>query len=164
MIRVDDGFEAFYDAERDRLVNAMALAAGSQAVGEDPAAEALARALDRWSRVGVMESPGGWTYRVAVNLLRRRLRRQAIEDRSLRRTRPVDEAIVEPDPELWAAVSSLPARARAAVVLRYVAELTEREVAEAMGVAEGTVSAALSQARRRLTAELGRDGEVRTRG
>ncbi len=160
MIRVDDGFEAFYRTERDRLVNAMALAGDSRAVGEDPSCRALARALERWERVGAMESPGGWTCRVAANLLRR----QAIEDRVLRRTRPVDEAVVEPDPELWAAVSSLPPRARAAVVLRYVAGMTERDVAEAMGVAEGTVSAALSQARRRLAAELGRDREVSSRG
>jgi len=39
--------------------------------------------------------------------------------------------------------------------LRYVAELSEQEVAAAMGVAEGTASATLSSARRHLAQMLG---------
>jgi Sigma-70 region 2 len=51
----------------------------------DVTAEAFARALERWERVGSMASPGGWTYRVALNVLRRRLRRGALEEHLLRR-------------------------------------------------------------------------------
>jgi DNA-directed RNA polymerase specialized sigma24 family protein len=41
-----------------------------------------------------------------------------------------------------------------AVVLRYVADLEEREIAEVMGVARGTVASTLSDARRSLAAVL----------
>jgi RNA polymerase sigma factor (sigma-70 family) len=56
--------------------------------------------------------------------------------------------------DVMRAVQRLPARPRTAVVLRYVADLTEAEVAEAMGVAPGTVAATLSNARRRLAVLL----------
>ena len=42
----------------------------------------------------------------------------------------------EADPELWDAVRALPAKQRAAVVLRYVNELRYREIAEILGCSE----------------------------
>lgn len=44
--------------------------------------------------------------------------------------------VPERDPELWAAVHSLPAKQRAAVVLRYVNGLRYREIAEVLGCSE----------------------------
>lgn len=65
----------------------------------------------------------------------------------------VDDLSV-PDDELWSAVRSLPERQRLAIALRYVADLTEAEVAEAMGVRPGTVAATLSKARTQLATQL----------
>lgn len=42
----------------------------------------------------------------------------------------------EPDPQLWDAVRELPAKQRAAVVLRYVNELRYREIADILGCSE----------------------------
>lgn len=98
-------------------------------------------------------------YQVALNEVRSTLRRRRLERRYLRRqqtrTEPAHAPPDEPDPALWRAVAALAPRARTAVVLRYVADLSEREVAEVMGIATGTVSATLSQARRRLAEMLG---------
>jgi DNA-directed RNA polymerase specialized sigma24 family protein len=63
---------------------------------------------------------------------------------------PPGVACTEDRIDVWRAVAALPLQARTAVVLRYVASMTEPEVAEAMGVAVGTVSSCLSVARRRL--------------
>jgi DNA-directed RNA polymerase specialized sigma24 family protein len=41
-----------------------------------------------------------------------------------------------------------------AVALRYIGDLTEAQVASVMGVAVGTVSAALVSARRRMAVQL----------
>jgi RNA polymerase sigma factor (sigma-70 family) len=41
-----------------------------------------------------------------------------------------------PDAEIWAAVAALPQRQRAAVALRYVGDLTHREIAAAIGCSE----------------------------
>jgi RNA polymerase sigma-70 factor (ECF subfamily) len=52
------------------------------------------------------------------------------------------------------AIATLAPRQRQAVVLRYLADLPVRDVAEAMGCAEGTVKATLHQALRAMRIEL----------
>lgn len=145
------GFEAWYRAEHPRLLASLILLTGNLDVARDATDEALARALAHWDRVGAMESPGGWTYRVALNVVRRRQRRAALEQRLLLRRLPVP-TFVPPDEaaELWEMVRALPERQRTAVVLRYLADLPEHEIADLMGVARGTVAATLSAARTRL--------------
>ena len=117
-------------------------------------AEAFSRAYERWPRIAAMDSPSGWVYRVALNELRRRMRRRRHESRLLRRERPHPIPPVDFDPELWDAVAALPVRQREAIVLRYVGDLTERDVASVLGISEGAASAALVAARRRLAGQL----------
>jgi RNA polymerase sigma-70 factor (ECF subfamily) len=127
----------------------MALASGDLDLARDATDEAFARALERWDDVGAMASPGGWTYRVAINVARRRQRRAALERRLLaRHTTP--PAVPEAARELWDVVRSLPYRQRLVVVLRYVADLPQAEIAVAMGVARGTVASTLAAAHHRL--------------
>ena len=149
------GFETWYRTEHPRLLAAMAVVARDTEVAGDVTAEAFARALERWDRVSAMESPGGWTYRVALNLVRRRGRRAALERRLLPRLAgPPVVAVPAHAVEVWQAVTDLPPRMRTAVALRYLGGLTEAEVAGTMGVATGTVAATLSDARRRLATLL----------
>ena len=61
---------------------------------------------------------------------------------------------------LRAAVEGLPVELRAPVVLRYWQDLTQREVAEALGEKEGTVAARLSRAREKLREHLARVGAL----
>jgi RNA polymerase sigma factor (sigma-70 family) len=133
----------------------MAVTGRDLELARDVTAEAFARALERWDRVGSMSSPGGWTYRVALNVLRRRLRRGALEERLLRRA-PGREPppLTDQGVGVWEAVASLPPRTRTAVALRYLGGLTEAEVADAMGVAPGTVAATLHAGRQRLAVLL----------
>lgn len=148
-----DSFEGWYRAEHARVLGLLTVAAGDAEVGREITAEAFVRALERWDRVREMDSPAAWTYRVGVNLLRRRLRRAALE----RRLQPARPAPVPPpavESELWDAVRALPVRQRTAVALRYVCDLPQEEIADVMHVAAGTVSATLTAARRRLAAEL----------
>jgi RNA polymerase sigma factor (sigma-70 family) len=144
-------FSRWYEHEQRRLLGALVLITGDLDIAEEAVGEACARALARWRRVQAMRSPSGWTYRVAVNVARRRMRRRALETRLLR-THPPPRSIpaAEANPEVWAALRVLPARQRQAMALRYVADLSEREVAAVMGVAPGTVAATLHAARTRL--------------
>ena len=146
-------FEVWYRAEHPRLLAAMVLVTGNVDEAGEVTDEAFARAYERWDRVGAMESPGGWTYRVAVNVARRRGRRRGLEERLLARRRPPAD-VPAPAGEAWALVAGLPERQRVAVVLRYVADLPEAEIAAVMGVRRGTVADTLSTARRQLGAAL----------
>jgi DNA-directed RNA polymerase specialized sigma24 family protein len=86
--------------------------------------------------------------------MRRRMRRRARERLLLRRAHVEIVSPADVDPELWAAVAALPPRQREAIVLRYVGDLTEREVATVLGISEGAASNALTAARRRLADQL----------
>ena len=149
------GFGEWYADAYPRLVAALALIGHDRDLARDAGAEACARALERWDRVQAMSSPDGWAYRVGVNVLRRLYRRAAIERRLLARIRP--ESSIEPaelDPALWAAVRALPDRQREAIALRYVLDLEQHEVAEAMGIRPGTVASTLHAARAQLASVL----------
>lgn len=154
-MNVQPDFAERYQAAHGRVVATLALATGDPDVALDAADEAFARALERWSRVSQMQSPTGRTFRVALNVARRRLRRRGLEGALHRRQRPSDPVELQPvDHELWHLVAQLPPRQRTAVALRYVADLPEAAIAEAMQIAPGTVSATLHAARNRLAADV----------
>jgi RNA polymerase sigma-70 factor (ECF subfamily) len=148
-MRAPIDFEAFYLREHSRVLGVLCAVSDDRQAAIEATDEAFLRALERWKRVALMESPAGWTYRVALNALRRTKRRFATEQRLLRRRRVV-ESVPTVDAELWSVVRSLPPRQCQAVVLRYVADLPEQEIAEVMGVARGTVASTLADARTRL--------------
>jgi DNA-directed RNA polymerase specialized sigma24 family protein len=150
-----DDFEVWYRREHPRLVTLLAAATGDVSVASEAADEALARAFERWRRVSRMDSPNGWTYRVAFNIVRRRARQKARERRALPRLQLDD--VPGPTGELWLLVADLPPRQRTAVLLRHVGELTEQEVADVMGVARGTVSSTLRSAYQRLRITITND-------
>jgi hypothetical protein len=77
-------FEAFFQSEYARLVRALYLLTGSLADAEEAAQEAMARVYERWDRVGAMDSPVGYLYRVALHVEQRRRYRLALQARRLR--------------------------------------------------------------------------------
>ena len=153
----DADFERWYRSEHPRVVTALAVAGGNIEVAREATDEAFVRAYERWPKVAAMDSPGGWLYRVAMNELKRRLRRQRLERDLLRRQQQPVTTGPAPiiDPKMWDAVRSLPKRQRSAVALRYVLDMTEREVASTMGISRGAASATLTAARRNLADVLG---------
>lgn len=146
-------FEAWYLSEHPRLLAALTWVSGDPELALEATDEAFARALERWSRVRAMDSPGGWLYRVGLNLIRRHARRAADERRAVgAHWRP--DHLPAPAGEVWAVVQDLPPRQRVAVVLRYLLDLREREVAAVMGISPGTVASTLAAARTRLASWL----------
>ena len=145
------GFEAWYLREHPKVVAALTWVAGDPDVAADATDEAFARAYASWRKVESMASPGGWVYRVALNVVRRRMRRASLEQRTAQPPAAVAEVV---DHEIWSVVQQLPERQRVAVVLRYLLDLPEKEVAIAMGISRGTVASALAAARARLASWL----------
>jgi RNA polymerase sigma-70 factor (sigma-E family) len=148
----------FCDREYPRLVGALDLYVGDLAVAEEIAQEALVRASQRWSRVSQLDSPGGWTYRVAINLANSWFRRRAAERRARRR---LDPTLVHHDPDtadheaVRTAMAALPERQRTALVLRYYLDLPATEVADRLGTTPGAVRAATKRAIASLRQQLG---------
>ncbi|MCU1467961.1 MAG: putative polymerase subfamily sigma factor [Actinomycetia bacterium] len=76
-------FEQWYAGEHPCLFASLVVLTGDREVAAEATDEALSRALQHWERVAEMDSPEGWTYRVAVNIVRRGARRRALERRLL---------------------------------------------------------------------------------
>ena len=148
-------FDGWYRTTHPRVVAAVSVACGDVDLARDAADEAFVRALSKAEAISRMEAPEAWVYKVALNVMRRRQRRRAIEERLFRwpRVEPSTSG-PEPHPELWEAVKALPERQKLAVVLRYIADLTEPEIAAVMGISRGTVAATLAAGRSRLADQL----------
>lgn len=148
-------FATWYARASADVTRGVCAVVGDSLLGREATAEAFARAYERWDRVAAMESPEGWVHRVAVNLCRRGWRQRSLESRALARLLPaVVPGVTDHHDDVYRAVRALPQRMRTAVRLRYWDDLAEREIAERMGVAPGTVSAMLSGARTRLRRAL----------
>jgi len=151
-------FEDFYRAEWPGLRRAVGFVVQDRELAGECVDEAMTRAYERWAQVSVMDRPAGWVYRVAVNEARNRGRRHKVE----RDKQPHGSLAVVPgadsmaDPAIAAAIARLPLDQRSVVVLRYYLDWSTEEVAEALGVAEGTVKSRLHRALRRLESSLGR--------
>jgi RNA polymerase sigma-70 factor (ECF subfamily) len=138
----EEGYERFCARVGPRLVGSLTLYCGDRLLAEEIAQEALARAFERWGRVGGMASPEAWTYRTAFNFARSSFRRSAAERRA--RSRMVvmpalpdaTDAIAVRD-----AVRTLPTRQRAVIVARFYLGLDVAETASVLGCREGTVKA-----------------------
>jgi RNA polymerase sigma-70 factor (ECF subfamily) len=125
-----------------------AFTGGRRDVAEDAVAEAFARALADADRI---RDPVAWLYRTAFRLAIDEVRRER------RRAPPLPDASSDPPEvgELMTALRRLSPNQRAAVMLRYEADLTVEEVARRMGSAPATVRVHLFRARRRLRELLG---------
>jgi RNA polymerase sigma-70 factor (ECF subfamily) len=153
---VDRNRDALEQLYRDRyrtFRDVLAGVVGSHDLAREVVQEAFARALRerrQFRGEGILEA---WVWRIALNVAlktRRELRREWELDWEL----PASPS--DPDRDMRSAVQALPPRRRLVIFLRYFADLSYSEIAEVMGVTEGTVAAALAQAK----AELGRRLEV----
>jgi RNA polymerase sigma factor (sigma-70 family) len=82
----DRSFGAFFEKEYARLARALFLITGDAFEAEELAQDAMVRVLERWDRVGRLDSPTGYLYRTAMNLHRNGLRRLAVRRRRGLRT------------------------------------------------------------------------------
>lgn len=149
-------FDDWYRATYPRVLIAVAIVCGGEhARAEDATNDAFVKAYERWSAVAAMGSPAGWVTQVAINGAKRGFRRRA-RGFELLNTQRLELAVVDSyiDVDVWDSLKGLTFRQREAIVLRYIDDLPQERVAEELGVATGTASATLSQARGLLRAEL----------
>lgn len=145
-------FNQFYRAEVDGLARALALALGDVDLAQEAVDEGMARAFQRWRKVGSYDSPAGWVYRVSLNWARNRvrnLRREVVTTQVSERSFSHDI-----DPDLHHALDALSIDARSVVVLRYLLGWSTSDTAKALGITQGTVKSRLSRALKRLELSL----------
>jgi len=152
-MKVDDGFDEAFDELFPRAFRLARRMLGDAAAAEDVAAEAMARAYARWPKVSVMPHRDGWLLRVAANLAIDRMRRRPPEV-AHQPVREFEEG-VDLRMALDAALLKLAPRQRQAIALHYLGGLSDREVADALGISLGSVKTHIHRGIARLRAGMG---------
>jgi len=134
---------------------------------DDAAQETFIRAVSNLRHYQPGTNLRGWLTTIAVNLCRDHLRRrktrlalQGVLQMASRLTahtpNPEEETVArERDDRLWQAVNQLDEKHRLPVLLRFVNDMSVREIADALQVQEGTIHSRLHYAIRKLQGRLG---------
>jgi RNA polymerase sigma-70 factor (ECF subfamily) len=140
--------ELLYRAKFRQFERVARAITGDREVALEAVQEGFADALrhcGEWAGRGQLD---GWVWRCVVNRSRKAQRRAV--SASLVDERP--PVVSVDDSELGVRLAALPERQRLVVFLRYFADLEYREIAAALGVETGTVSATLHAAHATLRA------------
>ena len=133
----------FYDFYRMQFAPMVRLARGlvdTSERAEEIVQDAFLRVLERWD--GLYE-PRGYVRTAVVNAARSELRKREVRRRLGRRL--ASDRISTEDDYLIDALDRLSSKRRTALVLRFYAQMSEAEIAEAMGVRPGTVKSLVSR-------------------
>jgi RNA polymerase sigma-70 factor (ECF subfamily) len=147
-------FDDYFRVQRDRVYQAIALTIGDRDLAAEATDEAMVRTYERWRRVRAYDNPPGWTYRVALNFARSRMRRRKYHSPVAPPEQPHFDA-ESLDPALVAALARLPMEYRAVIVLRYFLDWSQEEIGAALEIPVGTVKSRTTRGLDRLRAGRG---------
>lgn len=154
----DDAFNLLVEREFAHQVRLARWIVGDPDRAREIAQESFARALARWPRVRTYDSPEAWLRTVTVRQalrVRDRANREVVGPGPDPVPAPAVDDVIVARVLIREALVHLSPQQRAVVVLHYLEDLNVRDVASALGVAEGTVKTQLSRARTRLAAVIG---------
>ena len=138
--RVHTDFGDLYTAQYQPMVRLAQALVDTVECAEEIVQQAFVRMYERWDRI---DHPSAYLRTAVVNGARSELRKREVRRRIARRIRPA-EAPGERD-YLLDALDQLGERRRTALVLRYYADMSEQQIAQAMGVRPGTVKSLVSR-------------------
>lgn len=149
-------FESVYAERHTQLVRYATVLVGDRSLGEDLAQEAFLRCFSRRRPV---DDPWPYLRTTVTNLAKDGFRRNGVARRAASLLRPLATDSVDGGENrtvILDAVYHLPLRQRAAVVLRFYEDCSEREIAQVLGCRPGTVKSLLSRALTTLRLEVQR--------
>jgi len=143
-------FEEFYESNFRRVFTGLCLVTGDRHEAEEIAQESFLRVFERWARVGALEDPTGYVFRVSMNVFRSRYRRAALAVRralSLAPHETDDLEAVETHDEVIRLLRTLSPPQRAAVVLTAILDFTAEDAGKMLGIATSSVRSLTTRAR-----------------
>ena len=143
------------------LRTAYLLTGGDGPAAEDAVQETLTRLFPRWVKVQRADNPMAYVRRSLINTYLNGVRSGPAHELVVR---VVEEQSVGPDiaqaavdrDQIRRLIRQLPERQRAALVLRYFDDLSDRDVARALGCRPGTARSLISRGLATVRAELAR--------
>ena len=140
-----EGVAELYRREYAPMVRLAHLITGSNEVAEDVVQEAFVRMYRNWHRA---DRPGAYLRTIVVNGCNTWHRRRRMERERL--PEAVAEGVDPEARELLDALARLGLRQRAALVLRFYADMSEADVAQALGCRPGTVKSLVHRGLRQM--------------
>ena len=150
-------FEEFYEATSRRVFTALCLVTGNRHEAEEIVQDAFVRVFERWDRVGALEDPTGYLFRVSMNVFRSRYRRAALGVRRALSLAPAatdDLAAVETHDEVVRLLMGLDPKQRAAVLLTAILDHTAEEAGRMLGLRPSSVRSLTARARAQMKHEV----------
>jgi RNA polymerase sigma-70 factor (sigma-E family) len=161
----DEAVTVMYRAHYAALVRLAALLVSDVATAEDVVQDSFIAMHRAWWRLRDTAMALPYLRRSVVNRSRSVLRHRAVADRQFPMLSPMlspalpsaeDSALaVVQRSSVLAALSMLPSRQREVMVLRYYADLSEAQIAAALGISKGAVKSHIARAKDSLRAMLG---------
>ena len=153
-------FDEFVRAEMSALTRFSGALTGDRYLAEDVLSDALVKVARRWRRISSLDDPAAYVRRVLVTTYlddRRKAQRRrtaptddiTVLDRSADAVRDTADVVVD-RAEVARLLAALPPQQKAAVVLRYLMDESDEQIADALGCSTGTVRSHLSRARATL--------------
>lgn len=158
----DEEFTAFAAAIWPRLVRAAYLTGCSREGAEDAAQTVLERAYVKWPKVARASTPDGYVFAILFRMLRRSRQRRWTDEHPTADPGASAEPAGAPDHataiatrlDIRHALSLLPHDQRTVLVLRFLEDLSENQVADALDVPPGTVKSRTARGLDRLRTQL----------
>lgn len=157
-------FREFVTTHGSALLRMALLLTTNRADAEDLLQAALAKTYLAWDRIQDRAALESYVRRAMVNTQISWWRRRRVEEYptgELPDCAVSDQAQVSDlEDAVRRALDRLPRRMRAAVVLRYYEDMTELEIADALGVSRGTVKSTVSRAVAKLRSDDELSGQM----
>ncbi|NRQ38485.1 SigE family RNA polymerase sigma factor [Nonomuraea sp. NN258] len=155
----EEEFREYVVARGPSLLRAARQLTGHPLDAEDLLQNALTKTYQAWDRIEDHGALDGYVRRAMVNINISQWRRRKLEeypsDELPEMTITESVACGDVHERLEQALSELPERMRAAIVLRYYEDMTEPEIARTLGISVGTVKSTVSRAMAKLRGALG---------
>ena len=156
----DSALTALYTSHYRQLVRLASLLLDDYGTSEEVVQDAYVKMHGSWNRIRDPDAAIGYLRTTVVNLARSRLRRRLVAQKHAPKPMPDAPSAehgafeqLERD-RLIHALRKLPTRQRECLVLRYYGDLSEVQIAEAMGISTGAVKSHASRGMAALRASL----------
>ncbi|MER6948501.1 SigE family RNA polymerase sigma factor [Nonomuraea sp. NPDC000554] len=154
----EEEFREYVQARGPALLRTAHQLTGHPLDAEDLLQNALTKTYLAWDRIQDRGALDGYVRRAMVNINISQWRRRKLQEYpsdELPEAASDGEVSGDGHELLEQALDRLPARMRAAIVLRYYEDMTEPEIARTLGISLGTVKSTVSRAMAKLRADLG---------
>jgi RNA polymerase sigma-70 factor (sigma-E family) len=155
--------ELLFRTEQRNLLRLATLLLDDRSAAEEVVQDAFVKLQLGWRRLRDPDHAAAWLRSAVLNGARSQLRRRSVRRRrdevDVRTAASAETAALHGDEQarMLAALRQLPTRQREALVLRYYADLSETEIATAMGVSSGSVKTHAHRGLAALATILGED-------